>query len=123
MPIERNVIYKLPCRKKVSKRIREEWGQPGRTKVSGKPEANKLVKRLKSHSDFVITVDDIVEKNSETRVRESDELGLVPITSKNHKTCRAAINNHPAKFANSEGFNVATSVSSHHHQDILQKNY
>ena len=74
VPIQRNILYKLPRRKKVLKRIRKEWGQPGRTKVSGKPEANKLVKRLNNRSSFVITANDIIEKISETRVRESDDL-------------------------------------------------
>ena len=64
------------------KRIRKEWGKSDRTKVLGKPEANKLVKRLKTHSGSVITADDIVEKINGTRVREADELGSVPITSK-----------------------------------------
>ena len=56
------------------KRIREKWDNLV-TKVLGKPEANKLVKRLKTHSGSVITADDIVEKINETRVREADELG------------------------------------------------
>ena len=43
----------------------------------GKPEANKLVKIFGTHSGSVITADDTVEKNNETRVREADELGLV----------------------------------------------
>ena len=64
------------------KRIRKELGQSGRTKAFGKPEANKLVKRFGTHSGSVITTDDIVEKTNETRVREADELGVVPITSK-----------------------------------------
>ena len=61
------------------KRIRKEWGKSGRTKVLGKPETNKLVKRFGTHSSSVITVDDIVEKINGTRVRETDELGSGPI--------------------------------------------
>ena len=48
----------------------------------GKPEVNKFVKINGTHSGSVITTDDIVEKTNETRVREADELGVVPITSK-----------------------------------------
>ena len=48
----------------------------------GKPEANKLVKRFGTRSGSVMTADDIIEKINETRVREADELGSVPITSK-----------------------------------------
>ncbi len=108
MPIQRGGIYKLLWRKKLRKRIREEWGQSGRKKVLGKPETNKLVKRLKTHSGLVITADDI----NETRVREADEVGLVPITSKNYKPSRATIDNYLAEIANSEGVHIAASVSS-----------
>ena len=78
----------------------------------GKPKANKLVKRLKTCSGSVITADDIVEKINETRVREADRLGLVPITSKHYKPCRATIDNCLAEIANSEGVHIDTSVSS-----------
>ena len=74
----------------------------------GKPETNKLVKRLKTHSGLVITADDI----NETRVREADEVGLVPITSKNYKPSRATIDNYLTEIANSEGVHIAASVSS-----------
>ena len=56
------------------------------------------MKRLKTHSGSVITADDIVEKINETRVREADELGLVPITSKHYKSCTATIDNYLAEM-------------------------
>ncbi len=111
VPIQRDGIYKLLRRKKAMKRIRVDWGQTGRNKVLGKPEAEKLVKKLKTHNGSVITADDILEKINETRIRQADELGLVPITSKNYKPCRATIDNYMAEIANSAGVHIATSVT------------
>ena len=78
----------------------------------GKPEVKKVVIRLTSHSDFVIIADEIVEKINETRVRETDQLGFVPITSKNCKPYRATIYNCLVEITNLEGFHIATSISS-----------
>ena len=111
VPVTKDSVYKLLRRKKALRRIREEWGQIGRNKLLGKPEANKLIKRLKTHTGSVITADDVVQKINETRVREADELGLVPITSRNYKPCRATLDNYLAELANSDGVHIAASVS------------
>ena len=111
VPITRDGIYRLLRRKKAMKRIREDWGQTGRSKVLGKPEAEKLIKKLKTHHGLVITADDVLGKINETRIRQADEMGLVPITSNNYKPCKSTLNNYLAEIANSDGVHIATSVT------------
>ncbi len=111
VPIKEMGFIDFSVEKKSNEKISEEWGQTGCNKVLGKPEAEKLIKKLKTHTGSVINADDVIEKINKTRIRQADEMGLVPITSKNYKPCRATIDNYMAEIANSDGVHIASSVT------------